>query len=73
MLLAIVGHDYCFPYISVGAKGRNLDESIFRDSLTYKKLDNGLLPCGGFIMENDTFPSKTYLLKPYSHKPLTQK
>lgn len=73
VFLAIVDHDYCFRYISVGAKGRNSDGGIFRDSLMYEKLENGLMPNGGFLVGDDTFPLKTYLLKPYSHKPLTLK
>lgn len=71
VLLAIVDHDYCFRYISVGSNGRNADGGIFRDSLMYEKLENDLLPNGGFLVGDDAFPLKTYLLKPYSHKPLT--
>lgn len=73
VLLAIVDHDYCFRYISVGAGGRNSDGGIFRDSQIYEKLENGLLPSDGFIVGDDAFPLKPYLLKPYSHKPLEAK
>ena len=31
LLLAIVVHDYCSRYISVGSNGRNADGGIFRD------------------------------------------
>lgn len=72
VLMAIVDHDYCFRYINVEANGRNSDEGIFRNCSIYQKLENNnILLDGGFFVEDDAFPLKTYLLKPYSHKCLT--
>jgi len=69
--MAIVDHDYCFRYINVGANGRNSDGGIFRNCSIYQKLENNnILPNGGFLIGDDAFPLKTYLLKPYSHRSL---
>lgn len=43
----------------------------FSGTLIYEKLENDLLPYGEFLMGDDAFHLKTYLLKPHSHKPLT--
>jgi hypothetical protein len=68
---ALVYHDYCFQYINTGANGRNSDGGIFRKCLLYQELENNMLPHGGFLVGDDAFPLKTYLLKPYSHRTLT--
>lgn len=36
----------------------------------YKKNENDVLLNGGFLVGDDAFPLKMYLLKLYSHKPL---
>lgn len=69
--MAVVDHDYCFRYINVGANGRSSDGAIFQTCSLFRRLDDQMLPRGGFFVGDDAFPLKTYLLKPYSHKPLT--
>ncbi|XP_045760625.1 putative nuclease HARBI1 [Maniola jurtina] len=71
VLLAVVDHDYCFRYLNVGANGRNSDAGIFRQSSLRHSLENNLLPKGGFLVGDDAFALKTYLLKPYSGTNLT--
>lgn len=66
--MAVVDDNYCFRYIDVGANGRNSDGGIFRNCAMYQKLEDDLLPEGGFLVGDDAFPLKKYLLKPYSHK-----
>ena len=73
VLMAIVDHDYCFRYVNIGANGRNSDGGIFRNSALRKDLENNLLPKGGFVVGDDAFALKTYLLKPYSGTNLTRK
>lgn len=65
--MAVVDHDYCFRYVDVGSYGRNADASVFQRSTLYRRLENDtLLPKGGFLVGDDAFPLKPYLLKPYS-------
>ena len=71
VLMATVDHDYCFRYVNVGGNGRNSDGGIFRKCPLYEKLENSVLPDGGFLVGDDAFPLKTYLLKPYLHRSLT--
>jgi hypothetical protein len=71
VLMVILDHDYCFRYINTEANGRNSDGRIFRKCPLYQELENNMLPHGGFLVGDDAFPLKTYLLKPYSHRTLT--
>jgi hypothetical protein len=66
VLVAIVDHDYCFRYI--GANWRNSDGGIFRKCPLCQELENSKLPHGRFLVGEDAFPLKTYLLKLYSHR-----
>ncbi|XP_061717511.1 putative nuclease HARBI1 [Cydia pomonella] len=72
-LMAVVDHDYCFRYVNIGANGRNSDGGIFKNSQLRSDLENNLLPKGGFLVGDDAFPLKTYLLKPYSGTNLSTK
>lgn len=71
VFFAIVDHDYCFRYINVGSNIINSDGGVYSVTLIHEKLENDLLPNGEFLVGDDAFPLKTYLLKPHSHKPLT--
>jgi hypothetical protein len=66
--MAIVDDNYCFRYIYVGYNGRFLDGGVFQNCEISKALENNLLPNGRFIVWDDAFPLKPYLLKPYSQK-----
>lgn len=69
--MAIVDDNYCFRYVNVGCNGRFSDGGVFQNCEISKALENNLLPNGGFIVGDDAFPLKPYLLKPYSRKQLT--
>lgn len=71
--MAVVDHDYCFRYVNNGANGRNSDGGIFKNSKLRSDLENNLLPKGGFLVGDDAFPLKSYLLKPYSGTNLSTK
>lgn len=73
VLMAVVDHDYCFRYVNIGANGRNSDGGIFKNSKLRSDLENNLLPKGGFLVGDDAFPLKSYLLKPYSGTNLSTK
>lgn len=69
--MAIVDHNYCFKYIDVGCNGRISDGGVFRNCNMFTKLENGFLPAGSFLVGDDAFPLKPYLLKPFSGNNLT--
>lgn len=69
VLFALVDHDYNFTYINVGSNGSASDGGIFRSSALYNALEENVLPDNGFIIGDDAFPLKSYLLKPYSRLP----
>jgi hypothetical protein len=69
--MAIVDHDYCFRYMNAGANGRNSDGGVFRQCPIYQELENNMLPDGGFLVGDDAFPLKPFLLKPHSHRSLS--
>ncbi|XP_072379312.1 nuclear receptor-binding protein homolog isoform X2 [Diabrotica undecimpunctata] len=64
--MAVVDHKYCFSYINVGFKGSNSDGGVFQNCAIYEALENSLLPDGPFLVGDDAFPLKMYLMKPYS-------
>lgn len=72
ILLALVDDNYCFSYINVGCSGRQSDGGVFQQSSLFEALENGLLPDGGFIVGDDAFSLKTYLMKPYSKVTLSE-
>lgn len=74
VLMAVVDHNYCFQFIDVGSKGSQSDGGIFQLCPLWFALENGLIPDGGFLVGDDAFPLKPYLMKPYtSHRmPLTK-
>ena len=84
MLLGLVDADYKFIYVDVGCNGRISDGGVFRNASIFKALEeNSLnvpaarcLPKGDevlpfVVVADDTFPLKSYLIKPYPHRRLT--
>lgn len=69
--MAIVDYNYCFKYIDVGYNGRISDGGVFRNCNMFVQLENSILPQGTFIVGDDAFPLKPYLLKPLSGENLT--
>ena len=81
ILLALVDANYCITYFDVGTNGRAGDASVFRESALYRGLERNELGVPGprplpscndpipfFIVGDDAFPLKPYLLKPYPTK-----
>lgn len=74
VLLAIADHNYCFRYFNIGAKGSNSDGGVFVHCKIAAALKTRLLPDGYFLVVDDAFPLKTYLLKPSTrHRQLLTK
>ena len=80
----MVGPEYEFLYVEVGANGRNSDGGIWDRCELKKAIEEGTLnlpsprPLPGreckipfVITGDDAFPLKTYLMKPYPMKNLT--
>ena len=74
--------NYQFIYVDIGHYGKDNDASIFRQSEVYEMLDNQVLPIpapdllGGkqtpyFIIGDEIFPLKSWLMKPYGSRGLT--
>ena len=63
--MAVVDPNYQFIYNDVGSNGSLSDGGAFRNCSLFEALENGLLPNIGFIVRDDVFPLKTYLMKPY--------
>lgn len=71
VLLAVVDDNYCFRFIDVGSNGRISDGGVLRNSVLLNELENGILPPGTFLVGDDAFPLKTFLLKPFKGPNLT--
>ncbi|XP_072171433.1 uncharacterized protein [Diadema setosum] len=85
VLLALVDHDYCFTAVDIGAYGSQSDGGIFAASELGKSLNNGRFPFPNptslpeaqnlgqlpFVMvEDEAFPLKTNIMRPYPGKQL---
>jgi len=70
ILVAMVYAEYCFRFIDVGNDGRASDSTIFKNSTLNQVMERNLLnwPKDGICLEDDAFPLRTNLLKPYSHR-----
>lgn len=85
ILFAMVSSDYKFLYADVSANGSSSDANIFNNSLLKQALEHDDLvglppPCPlpndtedvpFFIVGDDAFALRKYLMKPYSHRNLT--
>ncbi|XP_062592693.1 uncharacterized protein LOC134254164 [Saccostrea cucullata] len=85
VILALVDADYKFLWVDVGANGASSDAGVFNRSGLEPSLRMGTLglpppdPLPNddqdtpyFIVGDDAFPLRTYLMKPYSHRYLTR-
>ena len=85
MLLAIVDADYKFIYVDIGCNGRISDGGVFKNCNLYsmleenkmkipkpKNLPGTTIACPYHIVAHDAFPSKEYIMKPYSQIGLTR-
>ena len=82
VLMAICDAQYKFTYVDIGHYGKDNDASIFSQSDLYDMLQNNRLPLpemapvGGvdtpyYILGDEIFALKTWLMKPYSRRGLT--
>lgn len=66
ILMALVDDDYCFRYTDIGCNGSVSDGRGVQRCSLLPRLQNNMLPNGGFIVGDDAFPLKPFLMKPYS-------
>ena len=84
VLMGLVDADYKFLWAHVGAEGSASDAGVFNESNLQPALRDGTLglpapdplpnddcPTPYFIIGDDAFPLRTWLMKPYSHRFLT--
>jgi hypothetical protein len=78
VMLALVDAGYRFIFVDVGRNGRAGDAGIYRECRLSEGLENGTIgfpaprplpghqvPMPHYIVGDDAFPLKTYLMKPY--------
>ncbi len=79
--MALVDADYKFIWIDVGANGCASDAQIFNSSELCECIESGDIglpadapvpnddrPTPFFIIGDDAFPLRTWLMKPFSHR-----
>ena len=84
IMLALVDADYKFMYLNVGTPGADSDAGIFRDCSLFKALDEDQanlpppepFPGGDqdvpyFLVGDDAFALRTWMMKPYSKRQMT--
>ena len=77
VMLALVHGEYKFRWVDVGTAGSCSDAQIFNSSCLKEKIEDGSITKGGpdvddFILADDTFTLKTWLMKPYGRRVLTR-
>ena len=85
VMLALVDADYKFRWVDVGTEGSCSDAQIFNESQLRDKIEDGSIGFpeaspieeGGpdlpyYILADDAFALKTWLMKPYSKRGLTR-
>ena len=73
VLMGGADYKYCFSYFEVGKKRFRI-RWVFQNCSLLELLENGLLPTGSFLVGDDAFPLKPYLMKAYKNynRPLMQ-
>ena len=84
VLMAIVDADYKFLYVDVGATGSGADGGVFKDTEVRECFDDGSIglpppsplpggdtPVGYYLVGDEAFPLKTWLMKPIPRRNLT--
>ncbi len=84
ILMALVDADYKFLWVDVGAKGSASDAQVFNDSQLKEVIEDGTMkfpaddalpgddnPMPYFIIGDDAFALRTWMMKPYSSRHLT--
>lgn len=82
VLMAICNAHYKFVYVDIGHYGKDNDAGIFSQSKLYSMLENNELPLPEpeivnnkhvthYLVGDEIFPLKTWLMKPYGGKELT--
>jgi hypothetical protein len=82
--MAMVDYDYKFLFIDIGKQGRISDGGVFSSTSLYRALESGSLrlpppsplpgdsePIPHFIVADEAFPLRKYLMKPFPSRNLT--
>lgn len=82
VLMGLVDADYKFLWIDVGGYGHMSDAQIFNvselkecldnNSIAFPALSNDYIPTPYFILGDDAFGLRTYLMKPYAQRQMTK-
>lgn len=85
IMLALVDAQYCFLYVDVGSKGRASDSGVWDKCTLRQGIEDKILsipPATSLpfvtnkspfvIVGDDAFPLKTYLMKPYPGRNMTE-
>jgi hypothetical protein len=84
VLMALVDYDYKFLFLDIGKQGRVSDGGVFSSTALYRGIESGSLhlpppaplpgdsePVPNFIVADEAFPLRQYLMKPYPSRNLT--
>ena len=85
VLMALVDAEYRFRYVDIGSNGRVSDGGVFSGCSLFQALETkqagipeprplpgGEVPTNFFIVADEAFALKEYLIKPYPHRNLTR-
>jgi hypothetical protein len=85
VLLGLVGADYNFLYVDIGAAGAGSDGGVFNKCSLRKRIDEGTIgfpnpkplpgdtePLPHFIVGDDAFPLRDWLMKPFPKRQMTK-